>query len=111
LDVYLLPHHGGPDAANPATFGKIQPRAAVMNNGATKGGAMETFAALHNVSPNPDVWQLHRSDNPGAINFADERIANLNESTSYWVQVTAKLDGSFRVTNARTGLTKRYAAH
>jgi competence protein ComEC len=111
LDVYLLPHHGGPDAANPATLGNILPRAVAINNGATKGGVAETFAALHDVSPNPDVWQLHRSVNPGAINFADEHIANLDESTSYWIQVTAKLDGSFRVTNARTGLTKSYAPH
>jgi competence protein ComEC len=109
LDVYLVPHHGGPDAADPATFGTIQPRAAVINNGATKGGAAETLAALHDVSPNPDVWQLHRSVNPASVNFADERIANLDESTSYWIQVTAKSDGSFRITNARTGLTKSYA--
>jgi hypothetical protein len=111
LDVYLLPHHGGPDAANPATFGNILPRAAIVNNGATKGGAPETFAALHNVVPNPDVWQLHRSENPGAVNFAGEHIANLDESTSYWIQVTAKADGSFQVTNARTGSAKSYAPH
>jgi competence protein ComEC len=111
LDVYLLPHHGGPDAANPATLGRIQPRTAVINNGATKGGAPETFAALHDVSPAPDIWQLHRSVNPGAANFADERIANLDESTSYWIQVTAKPDGSFRVKNGRSGLTKSYPAH
>lgn len=111
LDVYLVPHHGGPDAANPATFGKIQPRSVILNNGATKGGVMETFAALHNMSPNPDVWQLHRSVNPGSLNFAEERIANLDESTSYWIKVTAKADGSFQVTNARTGSTKSYSPH
>jgi hypothetical protein len=111
LDVYLLPHHGGPDAANPATLGAILPRATIVNNGATKGGAPETFAALHNISPNPDVWQLHRSANPGAVNFADEHIANLDESTSYWIKVTAKPDGSFQVFNARTGSSKSYAPH
>jgi competence protein ComEC len=51
---------------------------------------------------------LHRSVNPGAANFAEERIANLDESTSYWIQVTAKPDGSFRVKNGRSGLTKSY---
>src|SRR5215831_18821340 len=87
LDVYLLPHHGGPDAANPATLGAVLPRAAIVNNGATKGGAPETFTTLHNISPNPDVWQLHRSANPGAVNFADANIANLDESTSYWIKI------------------------
>jgi beta-lactamase superfamily II metal-dependent hydrolase len=111
LDVYLVPHHGESDAANPATFGNVQPRAAIINNGATKGGAMETFAALHNISPDPDVWQLHRSANPGAVNFADERTANLDESTSYSIKVTAKADGSFQVTNVRTGSTESYAPH
>jgi beta-lactamase superfamily II metal-dependent hydrolase len=111
LDVYLLPHHGGPDAANPATFGKIQPRTTILNNGATKGGAAETFAALQNIYPYPDVWQLHRSANSGAVNFVDERIANLDESTSYWIKVRAKADGSFQVTNARTGSVKSYSSH
>jgi beta-lactamase superfamily II metal-dependent hydrolase len=111
LDVYLLPHHAGPDAANPATFGAVLPRAAIVNNGAIKGGAPETFAALHSISPNPDVWQLHRSANPGAVNFADEHIANLDESTSYWIKVTSKPDGSFQVFNARTGSSKSYAPH
>src|SRR5215469_9894773 len=57
LDVYLLPHHGGPDAADPATFGSIKPRVAVINNGVTKGGAQETFAALHSANGVEEVWQ------------------------------------------------------
>jgi len=111
LDVYLLPHHGGPDAADPATFGSVKPRAAVINNGVTKGGAPETFAALHSAKGIEEVWQLHRSKNPGAENFADDRLANLDESTSYWIKVSAKSDGSFTVANARTGKTQSYGPH
>ena len=111
LDVYLLPHHGGVDAADPATFGSIKPRAAVINNGVTKGGAPETFVALHSPKGIEEVWQLHRSKNPGAENFADDRIANLDEATSYWIKVSAKSDGSFTVANARTGATKSYGPH
>jgi competence protein ComEC len=110
VSVYLVAHHGGPDAANPATFAAFAPRVAVINNGATKGGAPETFAALHNLSALVDVWQLHRSTNDGARNFADDRIANLDETTAHWIKVRASEDGSFVVTNGRTGESNSYAA-
>jgi hypothetical protein len=79
-----------------------------VNNGATKGGAPALFAALHNVPALEDVWQLHRSTNDGAQNFADDRIANLDESTGHWIKASASEDGSFTVTNGRTGATKSY---
>src|SRR6185295_19174284 len=72
VDVYLVAHHGGVDAADPATFAAIRPRVAVMNNGATKGGGAATFDTLHEVR-SLDVWQLHRSTNAGVRNFDDER--------------------------------------
>ena len=37
-DLYLVAHHGGPDAADPATFAAIAPRVAILNNGRAKGG-------------------------------------------------------------------------
>jgi len=109
VDIYLVAHHGGPDAADPATFSAFKPRIAILNNGAVKGGARETFATLHNTPALEDVWQLHRSRNDGARNFADNRIANLDETTAHWIKVRARDDGSFVVTNGRTGETKNYA--
>jgi len=41
VDVYLVAHHGGPDVADPAIFAAFVPRLAVMNNGLTKGGAVD----------------------------------------------------------------------
>ena len=110
VDIYLVAHHGGPDAADPATFAAFEPRVAIVNNGAVKGGAPETFAALHNIPALEDVWQLHRSRNDGARNFADDRIANLDETTAHWIKVRARDDGSFVVMNGRTGESKSYAA-
>jgi competence protein ComEC len=107
VDVYLVAHHGGPDAADPATFAAFKPRVAILNNGTTKGGAAETFAELHRLST-VDTWQLHSSKNPQAVNFSDGRIANLDETTSHWIKVSANADGSFRVTNGRTGASKSY---
>jgi len=113
VDVYLVAHHGGPDAADPATLSAFTPRVAILNNGRTKGGGAPTLAALHRASeagPSrlADVWQLHRSSNQGAQNFADGRIANLDESTAHWLKLSASDDGSFSVTNSRTGETKTY---
>ncbi|HEV3215592.1 MAG TPA: MBL fold metallo-hydrolase [Vicinamibacterales bacterium] len=107
-DLYLLPHHGNADVSDPAMFGAVRPRVAIMNNGATKGGAPEMFVSLHRAQGIEDVWQLHRSENEGALNFADDRIANLDQSTDYWIKVSAQEDGSFVVTNARTGASKMY---
>jgi competence protein ComEC len=105
VDVYLVAHHGGADAAEPATLSALRPRLAVVNNGQTKGGAAVTFKMLHGHS-GMDVWQLHRSVNEGAFNFPAEQIANLDERTSHWIKLTATADGSFRVTNGRTGGSK-----
>jgi beta-lactamase superfamily II metal-dependent hydrolase len=108
VDAYLVAHHGGVDAADPATFAAFKPRVAVLNNGSVKGGAPAVFASLRRVQGLEDVWQLHRSTNPGAENFADERIANLDERTAHWIKLTAAVDGSFRVMNGRTGVWKNY---
>lgn len=107
-DVYLVAHHGGLDAADPATFAGLAPRVAIVNNGTTKGGAPELLAALHQARGLEDAWQLHRSAASGTQNFPDDRIANLDESDAHWIKVSAKDDGSFTVTNGRTGATKSY---
>jgi hypothetical protein len=111
VDIYLVSHHGGADARDPSTFAAFHPRVAVLNNGATKGGARETFAELQRARSTgtvQDVWQLHRSENVGAQNFAEDHIANLAETTAHWIKVSASGDGSFRVTNARTNATTTY---
>jgi competence protein ComEC len=108
IDLYLVPHHGGADTSYPAIYAAVTPRVAVVNNGATKGGSPELFAALRKVQGLEDTWQLHRSQNAGAENFADERIANLDESTGHWIKASASEDGSFTVTNGRTGATRTY---
>lgn len=110
VDVYLVAHHGGADAADPATFAAFKPRVAIMNNGLKKGGALATYVSLHHVAGLQDVWQLHRSEAAGDANFAEERIANPDESTAHWIKLSASGDGSFRVLNGRTGEWKSYPA-
>jgi beta-lactamase superfamily II metal-dependent hydrolase len=105
--VYLVPHHGGSDVVYPATFA-VRPRVAIMNNGETKGGSADAFAALRRVPGLRDVWQLHKSRADGAQNFADANVANLDETTGHWIKVSADESGTFSVTNARTGETRKY---
>jgi hypothetical protein len=82
----------------------------MLNNGATKGGAAETYRFLQQSPNRGDVWQLHRSNAASNDNFANERIANLDETTAHWIKVAANVDGSFLVTNARTGASQHYPA-
>ena len=109
-DVYLVAHHGGLDAADPATFAAFRPRVAIVDNGTRKGGAPELLAALHQVRGLEGAWQLHASAAPGAQNYPDDRVANLDETTAHWIKVSAKEDGSFTVTNGRTGAVTRYGS-
>ena len=45
----------------------------------------------------------------GAVNNApDDYIANLDETTGHWLKLRAKADGSFQITNGRTGATASY---
>jgi len=111
IDAYLVPHHGGDDVSHPSLVAALRPRVAIVNNGETKGGGAKTFAMLSNTAGLEDVWQLHRSRNAGVENVADERIANLDESTGHWIKLSASEDGSFTLTNQRTGAAKKYPSH
>ena len=111
VDVYLVAHHGGPDAAVPETFAALTPRVAIMNNGVSKGGARVTYEALHHVAGLEDVWQLHASTEAADANFPARDIANLDEGSAHWIKLAASADGSFRVLNQRTGEWQSYAPH
>ena len=109
VDAYLTAHHGGADAAEPATFAALQPRVVMINNAVQKGGQRAMFEVLHRA-PVENVWQLHTSADAGDINFPAEYVANLDDSNAFWIKLVAKEDGSFSVLNARTGQSKQYPA-
>src|SRR5262249_39691616 len=109
VDVYLVAHHGGADAADPAPPAALRPPAGLLRNRARKGAGPEMLAVLHRAQ-DVDTWQLHRSVLEGTENFPEDRLANLDEQTAHWIKVSAKPDGSFRVMNGRTGHVVSYAA-
>ena len=61
VDLYLVSHHGSETSGSPALVHAIRPRAAVMNNGAAKGGAVQTFQILRESPGLEDLWQNHYS--------------------------------------------------
>lgn len=108
-DVYLVSHHGEYDTNVPALYAALRPQAAIMNNGATKGGSPDAFRILHALPDLEDLWQLHASRNPRSVNSPEELIANVDDgATGYPIRLTAFADGSYRIVNGRTGFSKRY---
>lgn len=109
-DVYLVAHHGNAFSGVPAVSAAVRARVAIVNNGETKGGDPKTFKTLQTGPGLEDLWQLHRSANGGAKQADPKFIANLDESTAYRLKLSASEDGSFTLTNARTGFSKHYDA-
>ena len=112
-DAYLIAHHANADTNVAPVLGAIHPRVAIANNGAYKGGSPPTWATLHQHDEIESVWALHKSLIDGAQNYPDPFIANLEFGAGdrgHWIKLQASEDGSFSVTNGRTGWTKHYDA-
>lgn len=125
VDVYLVSHHGSDTSGAAALVHALRPRAAITNNGPRKGGAIQTFEILRTALGLEDLWQNHyavvgaRDHNP-----PDAFVANLEQGAvppdtptgsppvhmgpAHWIKLSASADGSFAITNSRTGFTKRY---
>jgi beta-lactamase superfamily II metal-dependent hydrolase len=111
VDLYLTTHHGLNQSNAPVLVHAIQPRVAIMNNGAKKGGSPEAWQTVHDSPGLQDLWQVHYATAGGADhNVAEAHIANMDETTSHGITVLAQRDGSFTVTNARNGESKQYPA-
>lgn len=112
VDILIVSHHGWYQSSSPALIDAIHARVAIMDNGEKKGGSTPTFETLSQAPGLETLWQLHYSDEGGAAHNTPERyIANLNETDDgHSLELTAAKDGSFAVTNSRTGLVQKYPA-
>jgi competence protein ComEC len=110
VSLYLVDHHGMNLSNTRALVDAIHPRVAIMDNGAHKAGSPEAWQTVHESPGLLDLWMLHTAEGSDAAhNSADPLIANLKGgSDGHWLKVVADGDGSFTVTNARTGQTKKY---
>jgi beta-lactamase superfamily II metal-dependent hydrolase len=110
VDLYLVNHHGFNLSNSKAFVDVIHPRVAIMDNGAHKAGSPEAWQTVHESPGLEDLYMLHTAEGSDAAhNSADGLIANVKGGTDgSWIKVVAMRDGSFQVTNARTGQTKVY---
>ena len=113
VDIYIVSHHGWYQSGSPALVNGIDPRVAIMDNGAKKGGTPSAWDIVKKSPHLEDLWQLHFIEEGGAAhNVATEFIANTDGPDSgNYLELTAHADGSFEVFNSRTQKTKRYPAH
>jgi competence protein ComEC len=112
VDLFVVSHHGLNWSNSPALVDAIGAKAAVMDNGAKKGGSPSTYDVLKNAPGLRDIWQLHFAEEGGKEhNAPDSFIANIDEAdTGYYLKVTAHEDGSFEVYNPRNKFSKTYGA-
>src|ERR1700687_2305165 len=138
VDLWVVSHHGQPMSNSEVLVHAIQPRVSILNNGTRKGGQPSAMKIIYSTPGLEDLWQLHFSllsgqeyTAPGMFiaNTIDDQqdvmpVAPMtppqpgpgappppaHTGTAYWVKVSAQMDGSFTVTNARNGFSKTYKA-
>jgi len=139
VDLFLGLHHGQDSSNSEVMIHATRPRVAIMNDGTRKGGQPEVMKVLHSSPGLEDLWQIHFSQLSGQeytvpgmfiANLLDEPLAAMpvspiappppgssappapaHNGPAYWIKVTAQMDGTFTVTNARNGFVKTYAAN
>lgn len=110
VDLFLVTHHGA-DLSNPKPLvWALHARVAVIDNGPRKGASPAAWQIVHDSPGLEDLWQLHYAqESDKDHNVADERIANVKENCEgKYLKVVAQTDGTFTLTNARTGAEKTY---
>jgi competence protein ComEC len=111
VGLYLVNHHGFNLSNSRAFVDAIHPRVAIMDNGAHKAGSPEAWQTVHESPGLEDLWMLHTAeDSDAAHNSAPELIANPRGAPTdgAYLKVMASPDGSFSITDSRTGKTKAY---
>ncbi len=111
VDLFLVTHHGSDSSNAKALDWALHPRVAVIDNGPRKGASPVAWQIVHDAPGLEDLWQLHyAAESDRDHNVADECIANVKENCQgKYIKVSAKDDGTFTVTNGRTGEETTYA--
>lgn len=134
VDAFLTTHHAmsvakerggeivsGYSACSEAEVWGLAPRVAVLNAAEYWHysehfkwyGDGRAWDVIHNSPGLEDFWQMHYQPQGGTKQNAPEQfIANMTAKAcaGNWIRLSAERDGSFTMTNGRTGFTKRYEA-
>jgi len=111
VDLFLVSHHGSDLSNSKPIVDVLHPRAAIMDNGAHKGGTAEVWQTVHDSPGLKDLWQLHYAVSGGAEHNSPEQfIANMDEANDagYAIKALARHDGTFVVINERNHFEKSY---
>jgi len=109
VDLLMVSHHGNDLSNSPALIHAVRPKVTIMNNGARKTGAPAVLKVIKSSPGLQAAYQLHWSENAPEDNSPDEWIANLrNSPDGKWIKVSAEKNGTFTVTNGRTGSSKTF---
>lgn len=113
IQLYLVNHHGFNLSNSRAFVFAIHPEVAIMNNGAHKAGSPEAWQTVHESPGLQRLYMLHTAEGSDAAHNSPERdIANPRGAAhdGAYFKVVANSDGTFSVTNTRTGTTDNYSA-
>ena len=112
VDLFLVTHHGADLSNSKALDWALHPRVAIFDNGPRKGASPAAWQVVHDSPGIEDLWQLHyAAENDRDHNIDADHIANVKENCEgKYLKATAESDGSFTVTNQRTGVQKTYPA-
>lgn len=113
MDVLIVSHHGFDQSSSKALVNAVHARVALMDNGDTKGGSTSVLDTVRSAPGMEQLWELHFSKEGGVEhNVPAPFIANLMDGSDqgFGLGLVVRPDGSFIVTNLRTGLEREYAA-
>jgi beta-lactamase superfamily II metal-dependent hydrolase len=111
VDLFIVSHHGSNFSNSPAMLRALQPRVAIMDNGAKKGADVETYETVSKAPRLKRLWQLHYAEQADAHhNVPEAYIANPSSSSDAHVsiQATVTKQGAITVTNDRTHFSESY---
>jgi competence protein ComEC len=111
VDLFIVTHHGSNFSNSPAMLHALQPRVAIMDNGAKKGADVETYETVSKAPRLKRLWQLHLAERSDAQhNVPEAYIANPSaaddEHNSLQIKVTKQ--AVITVTNDRTHVSETY---
>ena len=113
IDLFQIGHHGTNSSSNPLLLKTIKPTAAIMNNGARKGGHPDVVKTAKSTPTIKDLWQVHRNiTSTDDQNAPADFIANLEAQNDAANMIRVSVDTakkSFTVTNDRNKVSRSYA--